>query len=125
MQRAITNLLSNAIRHAHANSEVNLRIAFENENATLSVVNEGDGIAAENLERVFDRFYHADAARARLDGGAGLGLAIVRSIMSVHGGQVSAKSLVNGKTTFILSFPVKIFSSPNLLKSATVSSMDD
>ena len=125
VQRAITNLLSNAIRHAHENSEVNLLIAFESENTTLAVVNEGDGIAAENLERVFDRFYRADAARARLDGGAGLGLAIVRSIMSAHEGQVSAKSLVNGKTTFTLSFPVKNFPCLNMPKSATVSSMDD
>lgn len=108
VQRAITNLMSNAIRHARANSKVNLLIAMENENTTLAVANEGDGIAPPHLERIFDRFYRIDSARARLDGGAGLGLAIVRSIMSAHGGRVNVQSLMGGRTTFTLSFPAKI-----------------
>lgn len=105
IQRAITNLMSNAIRHARANSKVNLLIAMENGSTILAVANEGDSIAPQHLERIFDRFYRIDSARARLDGGAGLGLAIVRSIMTAHGGWVSVQSLTGSWTTFTLSFP--------------------
>lgn len=105
IQRALTNLVSNAIRHAYANSRVDLLIATEKESVTLAVVNAGDGIDPNHLPHIFERFYRVDSARARLDGGAGLGLAIVRSIMSAHGGQVDAQSVVSGSTTFTLSFP--------------------
>ena len=108
IQRAITNLVSNAIRHAHPNSKVELLIAVEKERATLAVVNAGDGIAPAHLSQIFERFYRVDSARARLDGGTGLGLAIVRSIMAAHGGQVSAQSVLSCKTTFTLSFPEKM-----------------
>jgi len=105
IQRALTNLVSNAIRHAYADSKVELLIATEHQHVTLAVINIGDGIEPHHLPRIFERFYRIDSARARLDGGTGLGLAIVRSIMSAHGGQVIAQSIVAGKTTFTLSFP--------------------
>ena len=125
VQRAITNLVSNAIRHAQANSKVDLLITVENESATLAVVNEGDGIAPDHLQHIFDRFYRVDSARARLDGGAGLGLAIVRSIMSAHGGRVNAQSLMSGRTIFTLSFPAKIVSQLTLSRFAAASGKDD
>ncbi|MBG6073804.1 MULTISPECIES: heavy metal sensor histidine kinase [unclassified Polaromonas] len=108
IQRALSNLVSNAIRHAQDNSQVDLLIAIDNDRVSVSVVNAGDGIAPDHLPHIFERFYRVDSARARLDGGTGLGLAIVRSIMSAHGGQVSAQSGLDGKTTFTLSFPQKI-----------------
>ena len=104
VERAITNLLSNAIRHAFENSEVGIVIASDGKNTTLSVSNHGEGIAPAHLQRIFDRFYRIDSARARIEGGTGLGLAIVRSIMTAHGGQVSARSRAGGKTTFTLVF---------------------
>ena len=125
VQRAITNLVSNAIRHAQANSKVDLSITVENESTTLAVVNEGDGIAPDHLQHIFDRFYRVDSARARLDGGAGLGLAIVRSIMSAHGGRVNAQSLMSGRTIFTLSFPAKIVSQLTLSRFAAASGKDD
>lgn len=103
VERAITNLVSNAIRHADANSTVRIEIVQDSPGATLSVSNRGQGIAAEHLSRVFDRFYRIDTGRARLDGGTGLGLAIVRSIMRAHGGEVRASS-EGGTTTFTLEF---------------------
>ena len=106
VESAITNLLSNAIRHAFANSTVNVVIAALGDNTTLAVTNQGEGIAPAHLERIFDRFYRIDSARARLDGGTGLGLAIVRSIMSAHGGRVMAYSRPGEKTTFTLAFQV-------------------
>ena len=113
IQRALSNLVSNAIRHAQANSQVDLLIATATERATVNVVNAGEGIAPDHLPHIFERFYRVDSARARLDGGTGLGLAIVRSIMSAHGGQVIAQSVVTGKTTFTLSFPKKLLLSEN------------
>jgi two-component system heavy metal sensor histidine kinase CusS len=103
MQRAITNLASNAVRHANAGSAVHIRILPQPSGATLTVSNEGAEIPAEHLARIFDRFYRVDPARTRTDGGTGLGLAIVRSIMRAHGGDVCASS-ERGTTTFTLHF---------------------
>jgi len=108
VERVITNLLSNAIRHAFPNSIVNIAIAAEGESATVAVANRGESIAAAHLERIFDRFYRIDSGRARHDGGTGLGLAIVRSIMTAHGGQVTARSQPGVETVFTLVFPSKV-----------------
>ena len=105
VQRAITNLVSNAVRHADAQSTVRIVISPQAGCVVLAVSNHGQGIAANHLERIFDRFYRVDSARARLDGGTGLGLAIVRSIMSAHGGSVQAHSHASGETVFKLIFP--------------------
>lgn len=104
VQRAITNLVSNAIRHASRYSDISIQIATTGQGTTLSVTNEGEGIAPEHIERIFERFYRADPGRARGEGGSGLGLAIVRSIATLHNGKVEVVS-VNGRTTFTLSFP--------------------
>lgn len=105
VERAITNLLSNAVSHAYANTKVHVAIASQAQGVTLSVSNRGDGIAPGHLGRIFDRFYRIDPGRARRDGGTGLGLAIVRSVMSAHGGHVTAHSQPGGETSFTLVFP--------------------
>jgi two-component system heavy metal sensor histidine kinase CusS len=112
VERAVTNLVSNAIRHAFSRSKVSVQITAEEGNAVLAVTNHGEGIAPTYLERIFDRFYRIDAGRARLDGGTGLGLAIVRSIMTVHGGEVTVHSEPGRETTFKLVFPTARVSPP-------------
>lgn len=93
MRRAISNLLSNAIRHTPAGERIRIHLSTAaNDTASLSVINPGPKIPAEHLPRVFDRFYRADPSRARQSEGAGLGLAIVRSIVEAHGGRVEAIS---------------------------------
>ena len=104
VQRAVTNLLTNAIRHSHANTPITVSIVPGDGGATVAVANRGLGIAAEHLDRIFDRFYRVDSGRSRADGGTGLGLAIVRSIMAAHQGQVTVTSLPDGQTTFTLVF---------------------
>lgn len=106
VQRAVTNLLSNAVRHARPDSVVDVTIDRAAGGATLAVSNLGEPIPPEHLGRLFDRFYRADASRARWSGGTGLGLAIVRSIMQAHGGHVQAASdPASARSTFTLRFP--------------------
>ncbi|WP_263772128.1 heavy metal sensor histidine kinase [Propionivibrio soli] len=107
VRRAVSNLLSNAIRHAPAGGHVTIRIASTDSSfASLSVENSGPTIPPEHLPRLFDRFYRADPSRHRLSDGAGLGLAITRSIARAHGGSVSVRS-ENGITVFELRFPTE------------------
>ena len=107
VQRAVTNLLSNAVRHASEQSTVDINVVAGNDYATLAVSNVGEGIAAADQQRIFDRFYRLDASRSRGQGGSGLGLAIVKSIMLLHGGSV-AVCCEAGRTTFTLRFPMQI-----------------
>jgi two-component system heavy metal sensor histidine kinase CusS len=112
VQRAITNLLSNAIRHCTPGTEVVVRIENRGEEVSLEVINQGDAIAPEHLGRLFDRFYRIDSARTRDLGGSGLGLAIVQTIMKLHGGRVEASCTPAGETRFTLHFPVVQKSAP-------------
>lgn len=107
VERVVTNLLSNAIRHAESGSIITADVLAKSDGrSVLSVTNVGEPIAAEHIGRIFDRFYRADASRARLSGGTGLGLAIVRSIMDAHGGEVRASSdATSRRTTFVVVFP--------------------
>lgn len=105
-RRAIGNLLSNAFRHTPRNGSVTVRIESGNDGmAILTVANTGETIDQEHLQRLFDRFYRADPARRHDGDGAGLGLAITRSIMQAHGGDASVRS-ADGVTAFCLRFPV-------------------
>ncbi len=109
LQRAITNLLTNAIRHATANSTVRIKMSRQATTVELSIENVGAIIPAKDLDRLFDRFYRVDESRVRDAGGAGLGLAIVKTIMRLHGGRVEVVSAMGddrqGFTRFTLIFP--------------------
>jgi predicted ATPase/signal transduction histidine kinase len=93
IERAISNLIDNALAHTPAGGCVELVLWAERPTqVTVSVRDSGRGIAAEDLPRVFERFYRADKARRRSAGGSGLGLAIVKRIVELHGGQVQVES---------------------------------
>jgi two-component system heavy metal sensor histidine kinase CusS len=105
VRRAIGNLLSNALRHAHPRTDVELTIHPSTEGSSLCVTNTGDAVDASDLPRLFDRFYRVDKSRAHPSSdGAGLGLAITKAIMLAHGGSVSVTSAA-GRTQFCLRFP--------------------
>lgn len=104
IRRAIGNLLSNAVRHSKEGTTITVEIQAHAEEITISVSNEGDTINSEQLPRIFDRFYRADVSRRRTDEGAGLGLAITRSIIRAHKGDISATSTPH-KTTFLITLP--------------------
>lgn len=106
LRRAVNNLVSNAIAHTPPGGVVSLGAASDGAWVTLSVENSGDGIAPEHLERVFERYYRADAARGA-GSSAGLGLSIVRAIMRLHGGTAEVDSVPGGRTVFSLRFPLR------------------
>jgi len=106
LRRALSNLLSNAIRHVPPEGDVTVSISESPERmATVEVENAGEAIAPAHLPRLFDRFYRVETSRRRDAEGAGLGLAITRSIARAHGGDVSATSSVAG-TRLTLRVPI-------------------
>lgn len=90
--QVLTNLLDNALRHTPSGGHVLLSAVRVGERLRITVRDDGEGIPAEHLPRIFDRFYRADTARDRAHGGSGVGLSIARSIADAHGGSVSARS---------------------------------
>lgn len=103
LQRALGNLLANAVRHADPGSPISLRRVDTPGLCWLQVHNQGPPIASQHLGKLFDRFYRVDPSRAEPGDSGGLGLAIVRSIMLLHGGQVRVSS-DEGGTVFELGF---------------------
>jgi two-component system OmpR family sensor kinase/two-component system sensor histidine kinase BaeS len=107
LSQVLHNLLANALRHTPAGGTITVSAAPSDKAIHLTIRDTGEGISAEHLPHIFDRFYRGDRARARADGGAGLGLAIVRAIVEAHGGTVSAASsgLAGEGSTFVISLP--------------------
>ncbi|MCO7628759.1 heavy metal sensor histidine kinase [Pseudomonas fluorescens] len=103
LQRALGNLLANAVRHADEGTLISLRRRDEPGVCWLQVHNHGPAIAPEHLGKLFDRFYRVDPSRAQPGDSGGLGLAIVQSIMQLHGGRVAVSSDASG-TVFELGF---------------------
>ena len=91
LHQVVANLVSNAVRHSPQGGRVTLRVGAQNGIARLEVVDEGPGIPAGEADRVFERFYRSDHARAATEGGSGLGLAIARWIVELHGGTIRAE----------------------------------
>lgn len=92
LRRALSNLLSNAIRHSFKNSEVTIRIETQPNMVTLTVQNSGERIPSEHIPLLFNRFYRVDPSRQKTSDGAGLGLAITKSIIEAHQGKVRVVS---------------------------------
>jgi two-component system heavy metal sensor histidine kinase CusS len=111
LQRALSNLLSNGIRHASAGGTVAVRLASEASAVTIEVENPGTPIPSQYLPKVFDRFFRVDPSRQRRGEGAGLGLAIVKAIVEVHGGAIEAASDQSG-TRFRITLPAPMSPPP-------------
>ena len=106
LSRAISNLLSNAIRHTPEGGTVSLRIEqSDHSEPRLIVENPGTEISSEHLPRLFDRFYQVDPSRQKTSNGAGLGLAITKSIIEAHNGTILVFSS-NKSTRFEIRFPI-------------------
>jgi two-component system, OmpR family, sensor histidine kinase BaeS len=106
--QVLGNLLDNALRHTPRDGQVNISAAADHKSLTITVTDNGDGIVAEHLPHVFERFYRVDAARDREHGGAGIGLAIAKALVEAHHGHVTASSRGPGTgTTFTITLPVR------------------
>jgi two-component system heavy metal sensor histidine kinase CusS len=113
VRRIISNLLSNAVRHTAVGGEVRVRIdTLDSGKVRFAVENPGE-IPAEHLPRLFDRFYRVDASRQKTSDGAGLGLAITKSIVLAHNGSIRAESS-GGKTRFEIMWPATAERTPSL-----------
>jgi two-component system sensor histidine kinase SenX3 len=104
---AVANLVENAITYSPEDTKVTVDVAVVGDQVQLAVADQGIGIAARDLDRIFERFYRADQARSRDTGGTGLGLAIVRHIAVNHGGRVDVDSTVGVGSTFTLRLPAR------------------
>ncbi|MBD2838939.1 heavy metal sensor histidine kinase [Pseudomonas sp. JM0905a] len=104
LRRALSNLLDNALRFTPEGGRIELNLASDSRGLSLTVANSGPEVPAELLPRLFDRFFRADPARREGREHAGLGLAITRSIVRAHGGEIRCES-ADGWTRFILEFP--------------------
>ncbi len=91
VHQVVANLLDNALRYSPPGGTVDVRARRQRANVTIEVSDDGPGISPEESARVFERFYRADAARSSGEGGAGLGLAIARWIVDLHGGEIRAE----------------------------------
>lgn len=106
LQQVVANLVDNATRIVGDGGRVDVRVATEAGYAELTVTDDGPGIPAEDLPNLFDRFYRADTSRTRSSGGAGLGLAIVRAIVTAHAGTIEAENLDGGGSRFTVRIPL-------------------
>jgi signal transduction histidine kinase len=106
IKQVIFNLVDNAVTYNSPGGSVDITVSIENRLVIIKVADTGIGIAAEDLPRVFGRFYRVDKSRSRQRGGSGLGLAIVKKIVEEHGGMVSVESIPGQGSTFRIQLPL-------------------
>ena len=105
MQRVFDNLLRNAVLYSFENTEIEITVTQENGSVAITFVNCGDTIPAEKLDRIFEQFYRLDSSRSTKSGAAGLGLAIAKQIVELHGGTIIAYS-EQEKIKFTVTLPI-------------------
>lgn len=105
LEQMLTNLIDNAVKFNHEKGSVYASFKRQDGKDYISVTDAGEGISAEHLQRIFERFYRTDRARSREIGGTGLGLAIVKHLARLHGGEVSVNSTLGKGSTFSIELP--------------------
>ena len=106
LQQVLVNLLDNAIKFSPPESPIRLTAALTGDSLEVRVTNTGEGIPANELDRIFDRFYRVQSGRSSGSPGTGLGLAICKGIVEAHGGSILAQSVPGGETTILFWIPV-------------------
>ena len=102
---ALSNLIENAVKYSEPGKLVRVETKEDAETVTISVTDQGIGIAPADQERIFERFFRVDRARSRSTGGTGLGLSIVRHVVDNHGGKISVQSEEGTGATFTVTLP--------------------
>lgn len=108
LHSAVSNLVENAVRYSQPDGKVSVSASADDEEVRISVTDRGIGIPDDELDRIFERFYRVDPARARDTGGTGLGLSIVKHVAASHGGSVEVWSEPGAGSTFTLVLPAWI-----------------
>lgn len=106
IEQVLYNLLTNAIRHTPTGGHITVSVLPADTTIMVSVKDTGDGISAEDLPHIFERFYRADTSRTRAEGGSGLGLAIVKQMVEAHGGKIWVESNKGKGSTFFFTLPI-------------------
>lgn len=104
--QVVNNVLTNAFKYSGEGASITVWLEEEDGYGKIFVKDTGMGIAKEDLDRIFERFYRVDKARSRAMGGTGLGLAIVKEIMEAHQGKITVESQLGVGTTMVLWFPI-------------------
>jgi two-component system phosphate regulon sensor histidine kinase PhoR len=105
--RVCQNLISNAIKYNNDGGEVQVNLKTNKNNITVEVKDNGKGIPAEDLKRIFERFYRVDKSRSREGGGTGLGLSIVKHILEGHKSKISVSSTLGKGSVFSFELPLE------------------
>jgi signal transduction histidine kinase len=106
IEQVVANLLDNALNHTPSGGTVTIAVSPDKDGILTSVIDTGEGIPAEHLPYIFERFYRVDDARSRKTGGAGLGLAIAKQMVELHGGRIWVESEVGKGSKFSFTLPV-------------------
>jgi two-component system phosphate regulon sensor histidine kinase PhoR len=106
LRKAIDNLVENAIKFTPPEGKINIAARSFDTMVSLEVEDTGIGIPQEEIARIFERFYQVDGSSTRKFGGTGLGLALVKEIVDLHGGRLTVESEVGKGTTFRLDLPI-------------------
>ena len=108
LRQVLGNLVRNALVHTPQQSPIEVTVATADSVGRMSVADHGPGLAAEDVERIFEPFYRADPSRSRDSGGAGLGLSIVSAVVTAHGGRVKVSQTEGGGATFDVELPLAL-----------------
>ena len=106
LRQVLGNLVRNAIVHTPQNTAIEITVSTQDSVGRISVADHGPGLVAEDVNRIFEPFYRADPSRSRDSGGSGLGLSIVRAVVTAHGGQVQVRETDGGGATFEVELPL-------------------
>ena len=106
IEQVVANLLDNALNHTPSGGIVMVAVSRDKDGVLVSVSDTGEGVPAEDLSHIFERFYRVDDARSRKTGGAGLGLAIAKQMVELHGGRIWVESEVGKGSKFSFTLPV-------------------
>lgn len=106
LQQALSNLVDNAIKYGGSNTQIEIHVGAEPGNALIEIRDHGEGIALEERDRIFQRFYRIDKGRSQEIGGSGLGLAITKHLVLIHRGSIDVQSVPGQGSTFIVRLPL-------------------
>lgn len=105
----LRSLVENCIEYTEKNGEITINLYKEKNYALIHIIDDGIGICAKDIERIFDRFYRVEEARTKDSGGSGLGLSLVKKIVDIHNGRINVTSELGKGTKMSVYMPLKVF----------------